>query len=203
MEAGICRRADYFGPTASARRDNSAMEELLGVEVIRASSPTAPQAGPGASRLGLRAARLTDVEMVAELRATVLQADLERLGRFDEHRVRQRLRDSFSVRHTSIITVEGDFAGSITMRPADDGYLLEHFYLAVEHQGRGIGSSVLRAMLDRADAGGMAVRLNVLRGSAAQRLYERHGFTLEHEDPIDIYMVRHAEGVRVSPHLPG
>lgn len=106
------------------------MEELLGEEVTGASSPAAPRADPGASPWGLRTARLTDVEMVAELRATVLRADLERLGRFDEHRVRQRLRDSFSVEHTSIITVEGDFAGSITMRPADDGYLLEHFYLA-------------------------------------------------------------------------
>lgn len=27
-------------------------------------------------------------------------------------------------------------------------------------------------------------------GSAARRLYERHGFTLESEDPIDVFVVR-------------
>src|SRR5205807_1405636 len=51
----------------------------------------------------LRSAVAADVEVIAELRATVLRADLERLGRYDEHRVRQRLRDSFSPHHTSII----------------------------------------------------------------------------------------------------
>ncbi|BDM74002.1 hypothetical protein HEK616_74890 (plasmid) [Streptomyces nigrescens] len=45
----------------------------------------------------LRSARPADVEPIAELRATVMRPDLERLGRFDVHRVRQRLRDSFSL----------------------------------------------------------------------------------------------------------
>jgi hypothetical protein len=34
------------------------------------------------------------------------------------------------------------------------------------------------------------VGLNVLQGSAARRLYERHGFVLESEDPVDVFMVR-------------
>ncbi|MBE1486880.1 GNAT family N-acetyltransferase [Plantactinospora soyae] len=131
-----------------------------------------------------------DVEMIAELRATVLRADLERLGRFDEHRVRQRLRDSFSPQYTSVIVADGAFAGCVTLRPTEDGRRLEHFYLVPGLQGRGLGSAVLRTLLDRADAAGVPVRLNVLQGSAARRLYERHGFTMEAQDPIDVYLVR-------------
>lgn len=138
----------------------------------------------------LRPATTTDIEPIAELRAIVMRDDLERLGRYDEHRVRQRLRDSFSPDYTSIITVGGDFAGSITLRPTDDHRLLEHFYLAPHHQGRGLGSAVLRSVLNRTDAERATVRLNVLQGSPARRLYERHGFTPESEDPIDIFMVR-------------
>ncbi|WP_328912766.1 MULTISPECIES: GNAT family N-acetyltransferase [unclassified Streptomyces] len=138
----------------------------------------------------LRAGRTADVEAVAELRAAVMRADLERLGRYDDHRVRQRLRDSFSTRHTSIVTVGGEFAGCVTLRPVDDGLLLEHFYLAPHHQGRGLGSAVLRTVLARADAQGATVRLKVLQGSAAQRLYARHGFTVEAQDPIDVLMTR-------------
>ncbi|MFF5077686.1 GNAT family N-acetyltransferase [Actinoplanes sp. NPDC000266] len=135
----------------------------------------------------LRPATAGDVEAIAELRAVVLRPDLERLGRFDEHRVRQRLRDSFSPRHTSIILYGGEFAGSITVRPG----WLEHFYLAPALHGRGVGSAVLRTVLAGADAEGTAVRLNVLRGSHAVRLYERHGFTVDSEDPVDLFMVRH------------
>lgn len=144
-------------------------------------------------RLGewtLRSAGPADVEVIAELRAAVMRPDLERLGRFDEHRVRQRLRDSFSPQHTSIIEVDGAFAGCVTLRPADDGLLLEHFYLAAAVQGRGLGSAVLRELLARADGDRVPVRLNVLQGSAARRLYARHGFVVEDEDPIDVYMVR-------------
>ncbi|AKG42162.1 acetyltransferase, GNAT family [Streptomyces xiamenensis] len=43
----------------------------------------------------LRAAGAGDVGPIAALRAVVMRADLERLGRYDEHRVRQRLRDGF------------------------------------------------------------------------------------------------------------
>ncbi|MEV6750959.1 GNAT family N-acetyltransferase [Streptomyces sp. NPDC051214] len=138
----------------------------------------------------LRAAEPTDVETIAELRARVMRPDLERLGRFDEHRVRQRFRDAFAPRDTSVVLVDGAFAGCVALRPADDCQWLEHFYLHPARQGRGLGSAVLRRLLDRTDTEGDVVRLNVLRGSAARRLYERHGFGVEDEDPVDVFMVR-------------
>ncbi|BAU81224.1 acetyltransferase [Streptomyces laurentii] len=138
----------------------------------------------------LRTAVAADIEALAELRATVMRADLERLGRYDEHHVRQRLRDAFSPRHTSIIEIDRELAGSVALRPAEDRQWLEHFYLAPHRQGRGLGSAVLRTVLERTDVQGVTVGLNVLRGSAARRLYERHGFVVEAEDPIDVFMVR-------------
>ncbi|MFF3640873.1 GNAT family N-acetyltransferase [Streptomyces sp. NPDC002564] len=137
----------------------------------------------------LRSATTADIEEIADLRATVMRPDLERLGRFDPHRVRQRLRDSFSA-HTSVIETAGVLTGCVTLRPAEDGWWLEHFYLAPRAQGRGLGSAVLGALLARTDAEGVPVRLDVLQGSAARRLYERHGFTVESEDQVDVFMVR-------------
>jgi GNAT superfamily N-acetyltransferase len=119
-----------------------------------------------------------------------MRPDLERLGRYDEHHVRQRLRDAYAPQHTSVIVVDGVFAGSIAVRPAEDGRWLEHFYLAPELQGRGLGSAVLQTVLQDSDADGVPVRLNVLQGSPAQRLYERHGFAVESQDPVDVFMVR-------------
>ncbi|MFD8686767.1 GNAT family N-acetyltransferase [Streptomyces sp. NPDC059651] len=139
----------------------------------------------------LRPATPDDVEAIAEIRAVVMRPDLTRLGRYDEHRVRQRFRDSYVPEHTSVIVVEGRFAGSVTLRPFDDGWCLESFFLDERLQGQGIGSAVLSTLLERTDADGVPVRLNVLQGSAARRLYERHGFTTEREDAIDVFMVRH------------
>ncbi|MFF3212519.1 GNAT family N-acetyltransferase [Streptomyces sp. NPDC002886] len=138
----------------------------------------------------LRSAVAADVEVIAELRAVVMRPDLERLGRYDEHRVRQRLRDAFSPQHTSVVVIGREIAGCVAVRPDEGSLWLEHFYLAPHHQGRGLGSAVLGAVLERTDAQGMTVRLNVLQGSAARRLYERHGFVVETQDPVDVFMTR-------------
>ncbi|TCC58652.1 GNAT family N-acetyltransferase [Kribbella pittospori] len=157
---------------------------------VRSDAPAGQGALADVAGWLLRPAAVEDVEVIAELRAEVMRPDLERLGRYDEYRVRQRFRDSFSEQHTSIIMVDDELAGCITIRPAEDRLWLEHFYLAPRLQGRGLGSVVLRTALEQADAQGATVALNVLQGSNARRLYERHGFVLESEDPVDVFMIR-------------
>ena len=138
----------------------------------------------------IRQALPADAGAAAELRATVMRADLERVGRYDEHRVRQRLLDRFVPTHTWVIEIGGAFAGCVALRPADDAHWLEHFYLEPGLQGRGIGTAVLGTLFERCDRDVVPVRLNVLQGSPARRLYERLGFRVESEDPVDVFMVR-------------
>ncbi|MDT0317815.1 GNAT family N-acetyltransferase [Streptomyces millisiae] len=145
-----------------------------------------------------RAASAADVDALADLRAVVMRPDLERLGRYDEQRVRQRLRDAFVPGHTRVIEVGGALAGCVALRPAEDCRWLEHFYLAPRLHGAGIGTAVLRGLLERCDRDGVPVRLNVLQGSPARRLYERHGFTVEGEDPVDVFMVREPRPVDLA-----
>ena len=139
---------------------------------------------------GLRPATAADVETIADLRAVVMRPDLERLGRFNEDRVRQWFREAFDPAHTQVITVDGTFAGCFTMRPDGDERWLEHFLLVPEVQGNGVGTAVLRTVLERCDGDKVRVRLRVLQGSPARRLYERHGFTFASEDPVDVFLVR-------------
>lgn len=138
----------------------------------------------------LRPAEDADVEQIAELRAVTLRPDLERLGRFDPDRVRQRLRNGFVAEHTWVIEVEGELAGCVALRPDVDAHWLEHFYLDPRLQGKGIGSAVLGRLLERCDREHLVVRVNVLHGSRARWLYERHGFTVVTETPVDIFMLR-------------
>lgn len=135
----------------------------------------------------LRQAELDDIEWLVELRAVVMRADLERLGRFDEVRVRERMRAAYDPAHTWIIVVDGEDAGSISVRPEADARWIEHFYLEPRLQGRGVGTAVLAQFLDEEEP---PFRLNVLQQSAARRLYERHGFALSSEDPVDVFLTR-------------
>jgi GNAT superfamily N-acetyltransferase len=137
----------------------------------------------------LRAAVDGDAQWIAELRACVLRADLERLGRFDPGRVRQRFLSAFDPVVTQVVLVRGEEAGSIAVRPDEGSLWIEHFYLRADCQGKGIGSLVLQWELD-ASEGDRPFRLNVLQGSRAQALYERHGFSVESQDAVDVFMVR-------------
>ncbi|MGY5766286.1 GNAT family N-acetyltransferase [Brachybacterium sp. DNPG3] len=132
---------------------------------------------------------------MAELRAVVMRTDLERLGRYDPHRVRQRFLDAFTPAHTRVIQVAGEDVGLVAVRPEADGVWIEHFYLDPAQQGRGMGGRVLAQIL-HTDTAGAPFRLNVLQGSPARRLYERHGFTRVSEDPIDVYLMRPAAELR-------
>ncbi|SDQ62427.1 GNAT family N-acetyltransferase [Microbacterium sp. cf332] len=136
--------------------------------------------------VSLRPAVATDIEWLVELRADVLRADLERLGRFDDGRVRERMRAGFRPEWTRIIVVDGADAGCITTRPDGETRWIEHFYIPASLQGRGIGGSVLESVIAEPHEG--PTRLNVLRGSAARRLYERHGFALDSEDDVDVWL---------------
>lgn len=141
----------------------------------------------------LRAATASDAPWIAELRATVLREDLERLGRFDPLRVRRRFLDGFAPEHTWVILADGIEAGSIALRPGPGSQWIEHFYIDPSRQGRGLGGAVLGHVMGR-QADSRAFRLNVLAGSPAQRLYLRHGFTVESADPVDVYMVAPGRG---------
>lgn len=137
----------------------------------------------------LRAASVDDAGWLAELRAVVMHDDLERLGRWGPVRVRQRFLDGFRPQNSVVIVVDGVAAGMIAVRPEAREKWIEHFYLAPETQGRGIGGAVFGQILEQHDDE-RPFRLNVLRGSAARRLYERHGFALESEDAVDLFLVR-------------
>lgn len=136
--------------------------------------------------VALRASVPEDIEWIVELRAHVLRFDLERLGRSDEVRVRDRMRRGFQPAWTRIIVEDGESVGSITTRPDGIVRWIEHFYLTDDRQGKGIGGNVLGVVL--AEPWGGPTRLNVLRGSAARRLYERHGFVADTGDDVDVFM---------------
>jgi len=130
-------------------------------------------------RWSLRAGRLDDAPVIAELRAVVMRPDLDRLDRYDEHRVRHRFLDGYRPEHTRVIEADGELVGCIASRLEDDAVWIEHFYLATAVQGRGIGGAVLHRVMREDGRPDRPFRLDVLRGSAARRLYERHGFRWE------------------------
>ena len=134
-----------------------------------------------------------DLAALTELRLSVMAESFNRIGRFDPDRARAWFAETYRPETTRLIRVGGAMAGCVALYPTEPGTLkLEHFYLAPDWQGRGLGTAVLDVLLAEADAAGARGILTVLRESDARRLYERRGFVETGRDDLDVYMARPA-----------
>ena len=135
---------------------------------------------------------VSDAEALVALRIEAMRESLERVGRFDPLRARERFLAGFSPEHTRHICVGGQPVGFFVVKPHELGLLLDHMYVHPSHQGKGIGGKVLSSVFAEARAKGCAVRVGALRGSASNRFYARHGFVLVEQSEFDNYYVWHA-----------
>jgi GNAT superfamily N-acetyltransferase len=132
-----------------------------------------------------------DFDELVALRIDAMRESLERIGRFDPDRARERFRSGFSPQHTRHIFVGGDRVGFVVVKPHESGLLLDHLYIHPDFQGRGIGAAVLTKIFEEADAARLPLRVGALRESDSNRFYIRHGFQkVDEEDEWDIYYVR-------------
>jgi len=151
---------------------------------------TPTPAAPLSNRVAYRGVTAADFEELVALRIVAMRESLERVGRFDPERARERLRKSFHPEHTQFILLDGECIGFYTFRPDTEGFSLDHLYVHPTCQSQGIGSCVLYGLLAQADTAGRPVYLGALRDSASNRFYQRHGFVKTSEDEWDIYYIR-------------
>jgi GNAT superfamily N-acetyltransferase len=137
-------------------------------------------------------ARSEDLEELVSLRIEAMRASLERIGRFDARRARERFVSTFVPELTRHVLVDGERVGFVMVQPTADGLSLEHLYVLPEFQGRGIGSAILSVIFQEADSRALPLRVGALRGSDSNRFYLRHGFLPVEEGEWDIYYVRPA-----------
>jgi GNAT superfamily N-acetyltransferase len=138
----------------------------------------------------LEPARAGDFEALLQLRLRAMRDSLERLGRYDEQRARERLTETFDPAHTQHIVADGRRVGFLVLKTLSHAMRLNHLYIDPAVQRRGIGHQVLQWICARADEQQLPVELLALKGSDANRFYLRHGFVATGEGDWDIDYVR-------------
>ncbi len=136
-----------------------------------------------------------DADALVDIRIAAMRESLERIGRFDAVRARERFLAGFEPACTRFVEHEGARVGFVVTKNSTCGLLLEHLYVLPSHQGRGIGAEVLAQVFAQADASACAVRVGALRGSDSNRFYLRHGFVLVEQGEFDNYYQRPASAL--------
>jgi len=134
----------------------------------------------------LRSEGPEDESFLLELHASTRQEELEALGwpaamresfvRLQFNAQQQGYRAAFPRAQFAIILAAGQAVGRIVLDRAENEFLLVEIALLPAHRGRGIGTALVQDLLREAAAAKKPVRLSVLKGQRAFRLYERLGF---------------------------
>lgn len=140
--------------------------------------------------LTFAAVQPSDFEALVAIRIEAMRESLERIGRFDPVRARERFRSGFSPEHTRHVLVDGERVGFVVLKPQHDALFLDHLYVQPRSQGHGIGAAVLAHLFAEADASRLPMRVGALRDSDSNRFYARHGFQLVERGEFDNYYVR-------------
>jgi GNAT superfamily N-acetyltransferase len=89
-----------------------------------------------------------------------------------------------------IITCDGEPIGTIATIESQDCIEIGQFFMLPDYQNKGIGTYLLKRILDKADRLGKNVTLKFLKNNPVRLLYVRNGFRVVDTGEILYYMER-------------
>jgi ribosomal protein S18 acetylase RimI-like enzyme len=125
----------------------------------------------------LRDARSDDRGFLFHLNEVTMREYVERVWRWDDEEQAALFEERFQPERWQIIQSDGHDIGVLVVEEQIEEIILASIEILPEWQGQGIGSSVVRSVMDRALASGKPLSLRVLHvNQRARSLYERLGF---------------------------
>ena len=134
----------------------------------------------------LRPARAEDRDFLLRVYASTREEELRLVDWSDEQKaafVQQQFeaqdayyREHYDPATFDVIEVDAEPVGRLYVARWEDEIRIMDIALVPEHRGRGIGTALLRDLLDEGAGTGKRVSIHVERDNPALRLYERLGF---------------------------
>ena len=142
-----------------------------------------------AMRTVLRPARPEDFYYCARLYFEGMESTIKELNLDMDGQI-AGFRQRWDVTQVRIITLDGADIGWLQSFVEDDTLFLGQLFVDRTLRGRGIGTQLIKGLIEEAARAGRAVTLGVVKSNPALRLYERLGFRTTHEDERKFYMRR-------------
>lgn len=138
----------------------------------------------------LRPSTPDDHEFLRRAHHVGLRPWIEAVWGWDEARQDEIVAERLTRTAPDIISIHGKDAGYLLVRDEEDAVKLLAIVLLPRYQRRGVGTRIVRGVIDRANEQRKPVELGVLRPNPAKRLYERLGFEVVEEQPERFNMRR-------------
>ena len=125
----------------------------------------------------LRQASIQDLEILDRIHTANIKDYVEKFYSWNE----RLFRDGFIPEEYQIVEIEQKVVGFIKIVTSTTDVYLGEIQIAKEYQNRGIGTSLLNLIIDRAKANNHRLWLKVIKNNPAEKLYQRLGFVVFEE----------------------
>ncbi len=152
---------------------------------------------PDASLITLRPEEAQDEPFLFELYASTRQEELDSWGWPPKMRrafldlqfkASQAQRRACPGAEFQLVLLAGAQAGRIILQRTADALRLVDIALLPRYRNAGLGTALMRRIVAEAAAGNQPLRLQVLKGNRAARLYQRLGFARTSETELHVEM---------------
>jgi ribosomal protein S18 acetylase RimI-like enzyme len=119
-----------------------------------------------------RAATLDDLEWLDLFYESMIRPYVELTHEWDS----TKFREYFDPNIIEVIQVDGIDIGMLKVEERDDYIYLGDIHIDRAYQNKGIGTSLIKIVIESASITNKPIRLRVLKGNPAKNLYLRLGF---------------------------
>ncbi len=130
--------------------------------------------------LALRPATSEDFDFLwhASRHQDTMRSYVDETWGWDDARQLSHFQNGFKPAEREIIEIDAKPVGYISVERHEARIFLASIEIAPVYQSRGIGTQLIRALIEEADRMGIPIDLQVLKVNPARELYERLGFAI-------------------------
>lgn len=152
-------------------------------------------------QISLRLGTSEDSDFLYDLHRAAMQQYVAQTWGWDEAWQWNYFQQHFNPAECQIITFEGKDVGVLSVRNRETEVLLKFIEVLPEYQNQGIGTAVIKSVLEEARHTGQPVGLQVLKVNPARSLYERLGFLTTGQTATH-YLMRATPEQQTRPNQP-
>ncbi|EGQ7814867.1 GNAT family N-acetyltransferase [Vibrio parahaemolyticus] len=131
-----------------------------------------------------------DYEFLFELKKAAEYEPVKAVFGWEENVQKEIHRNEWNEAKPTIIEMEGAPVGSYLVRAHPEHLYFGRFFLLPACQGKGIGSQVLKTVIQLANEKSLPIQLCYLQGNRVGQLYERFGFEVTSQDEQFVHMLK-------------
>ena len=143
-------------------------------------------------QITFRQIKIKDFEFLWQMHNAALKNFIAATWGWNEALQRRFFTESFSMEKGKIIVADGKDAGFIWTSEKESEITLVSIRLLPEFQNRGIGTKLIKDLIDESETKNKPVGLQVLKVNPARNLYEKLGFRVVAETETHFRM-RHSK----------